>query len=83
MALSVRPFVCPSVNNPHAYFDGFQIVAVSFIAEFSFRFCCFVFDVKQLFKVRFVVNSDYNSRDVSIIHSPLTFKIRYGYELGE
>ena len=38
-----------------AYFDGFQIVAASFIAEFSFRFCCFVFDVKQLLKVKFVV----------------------------
>ena len=24
-----------------AYFDGFQIVAMSFIAEFSFRFCRF------------------------------------------
>ena len=23
-----------------------------------------------------------NSRDVSFIHSPLTFKIRYGYEMG-
>ena len=34
-----------------AYFDGFQIVAVSLIAELSFRFCCFVFDVKQLLKV--------------------------------
>ena len=30
-----------------AYFDGFQIVAVSFSAEFSFSFCCFVFDVEQ------------------------------------
>ena len=38
-----------------AYFDGFQIVAVSFIAEFSFRFCIFVIDVKQLLKVKFVV----------------------------
>ena len=25
-----------------AYFDGYQIVAVSFIAEFSFPFCCVV-----------------------------------------
>ena len=25
-----------------AYFDGFQIVGVCFIAEFSFPFCCFV-----------------------------------------
>ena len=37
-----------------AYFDGFQIVAVSFMVEFSFRFGCFVFDVKQLLKVKFV-----------------------------
>ena len=37
------------------YFDDFQIVAVSFIAEFSFWFCCFVFYVKQLLKVKFVV----------------------------
>ena len=28
------------------------------------------------------VTADCNSRDASIIHSPLTFKIRYGYELG-
>ena len=35
-----------------AYFGGFQIVAVSFIAEFSYRFCCFVFDVKQLLKFK-------------------------------
>ena len=38
-----------------AYFDGFQIIAVPFIAEFSLRFCCFVFGVKQLLKVKFVV----------------------------
>ena len=38
-----------------AYFDGFQIAAVSLIAEFSFRFCCFVFDVKQLLKVIFFI----------------------------
>ena len=38
-----------------AYFDGFQIVAASFIAEFTFCFCCFVFDVKQSLKVKFVV----------------------------
>ena len=38
-----------------AYFDGFQIVVVSFIAEFFFRLCYFVFDVKQLLKVKFVV----------------------------
>ena len=31
---------------------GFQSVAVYFIAEFSFRFCCFVFDINQL-KVKF------------------------------
>ena len=37
------------------FFDGFQIVPVTFIAEFSFRFCCFVFYVKQLLKGRFVV----------------------------
>ena len=30
-----------------AYFDGFQIVAVSCIAEFSFPFCCFVFYIKK------------------------------------
>ena len=36
----------------HAYFDGFQIVAVSFISEASFPFCCFVFDMNQL-KVKF------------------------------
>ena len=30
-----------------AYFDSFQIVAVSFIAEFSYPFCCFVFDINQ------------------------------------
>ena len=30
------------------YCDGFQIVAVSFIAEFSYQFCCFVFDINQL-----------------------------------
>ena len=35
-----------------AYFDGLQIVALSFIAEISFRFCCFVFDV-NLLKVKF------------------------------
>ena len=35
-----------------AYLDGFQIVAVSFIGEFSLRFCCFVFDLNQL-KVKF------------------------------
>ena len=29
-----------------AYFDGFQIAAVSVIAaEFFFPFCCFVFDI--------------------------------------
>ena len=33
----------------------FSSVAVSFIADFSYRFCCFVFDVKQIFKVKFVV----------------------------
>ena len=38
-----------------AYFDGFQIVAVPFIAEFSLRFCCFVFCVKHLLKVKYVV----------------------------
>ena len=38
-----------------AYFGGFQIAAVPFIAESSYRFCCFVFDVKQLLKVKFVV----------------------------
>ena len=37
-----------------AYFDGFQIVTVSFI-KFSFPFRCFVFDIKQLLKVKFVV----------------------------
>ena len=37
------------------YFDDFQIVAVSFIAEFSFWFCCFVFYVKQSLKIKFVV----------------------------
>ena len=36
-----------------AFFGGFQIVSVSFI-KFSFRFCCFVFDLKQLLKVKFV-----------------------------
>ena len=30
------------------YDDSFQIVAVSSIAEFSFPFCCFVFDINQL-----------------------------------
>ena len=35
-----------------AYYDGLQIVAVSFVASFSFRFRCFVFDVNQL-KVKF------------------------------
>ena len=35
-----------------AYFDGFQSVAVSFIAEFSFPLCCFVFDINRL-KVKF------------------------------
>ena len=30
-----------------AYFDGFQIVALSFIAEFSFPLCCFVFDINK------------------------------------
>ena len=39
----------------HAYFDGFQIIAVSTIAKFSIRFCCFVFNVKQLLKVNSVV----------------------------
>ena len=38
-----------------AYFDGFQILAVSTIATFSVRFCCFVFDVKQLLKINSVV----------------------------
>ena len=38
----------------HAYFDGFQIVAVSFITEFSFRFSCFILTSKSL-KVQFVV----------------------------
>ena len=38
-----------------AYFGGFRIVAVSFIAEFSFRFCCFAFEVKQLFAVECVM----------------------------
>ena len=31
------------------------LMAVSFIAELSFRFCCFVFDVKQVLKVKFDV----------------------------
>ena len=31
-------------------------LAVSFIAEFSFRFCCFVIEVKQLLKVEFIVH---------------------------
>ena len=36
-------YICIFIS--HAYFDGYQIVAVSFIAEFSFQFCCFVFDI--------------------------------------
>ena len=52
-------FCFSSVDYKHgvsrcAFFDGFQIVAVSFIAEFSFPFCCFVFDMNQ-FKVKFKV----------------------------
>ena len=35
-----------------AYFGGLQIVAVSFVASFSFRFRCFIFDLNQL-KVKF------------------------------
>ena len=38
-----------------SYFGGFQIVAVSFIPEFSFQFCCIVFDVKQLWKNKLVL----------------------------
>ena len=53
-------FVLTCRKNAHSvdeidYFDGFQIVAVFFIAEFSFRFCCVVFDAKQLLKVKFAV----------------------------
>ena len=40
-------FIISTAAVRSAYFDGFQIVAVSFSAEFSFSFCCFVFDVKQ------------------------------------
>ena len=31
-----------------SYFDIFQIVTVSFIAEFYSMFCCFVFRINQL-----------------------------------
>ena len=34
------------------------------------------------YQIVIYVIADCNSRDFSIIHSPLTFKIRYGYELG-
>ena len=35
-------YIISTAGSHRAYFDGFQIVAVSYIAEFSFRFCCFV-----------------------------------------
>ena len=42
--------ISTGVGSRRAYFGGFRIVAVSFIAEFSFRF-----EEKQLFKVEFIV----------------------------
>ena len=48
-------FISTAAGFRRAYFDGFQIVAVSFIAEVKFRICCFVYVVKQLLKVKFVV----------------------------
>ena len=52
--------ICPEYGMRLFYllrgtFDVFQIVAISFIFEFSIDFCCFVFDVKELLKVKFVV----------------------------
>ena len=47
--------IISTAGSRRAHFDDFQIAAVSFIAELFFRFCCFVFGVKQLLKVKFVV----------------------------
>ena len=38
--------------------------------------------VTTLYHIVIYVTADCNSRDVCIIHSPFTFKIRYGYEMG-
>ena len=38
--------------------------------------------VTTFYHIVFYLTADCISRDVSIIYSPLTFKIRYGYELG-
>ena len=45
-----------------AYFDGFHIVAVSFIAEFSFPFCYCFFYINQ-FKVKFADRSAITKTD--------------------
>ena len=50
-----------------AYFDGFEIVPVSFITEFSFPFCCFVFDINQL-NVKFVDHYAITKIDSEYIH---------------
>ena len=47
--------IISTAGGPPLILDGFQNVVVSLINEFSFRFGCFVFDVKQLLKVKFVV----------------------------
>ena len=49
---SLQPLLARHDTPCSAYFDGFKIIAVSFITKFSFLFCCLVFDINQL-KVKF------------------------------
>ena len=39
--------------------------------------------VTTFYHIVIYMTADCNSHDVSNIHSPLTFKIRYDYELGQ